>query len=343
MPGGRLVLHVGAMKSGTTYLQSLLYANRPALADRGVFLPGKTWRRQARAVYGLLNSEGTAWQGMARRISAHEGTSVVSMEFLAAATAEQAHELRGSVSTDLEVVITARDLNRSIPAMWQETVQNGRTWTWQEYLDGIVAHRPWHRDADREAPETGAHFWRQQNIVRMARTWCDVVGPERVSIVTVPHPGARRELLWERFASVVGTDPAGMQPAAAANESIGLASAMALRELNELLEQRGVAFPRSSVVRKRVLAKQVMAARRGSEPSLGLPVEDWVVEHAEQTVSRLRALGVRLVGDWAELDPVAVAGVHTRDVSDREVADAALAGLAGLVDTASGDPAALRR
>lgn len=342
MLGGRLVLHVGAMKSGTTYVQSLLFANQAEMARRGILVPGKHWRKQARAVHGLLHSEGTLWQSMAEQISAHDGTSVVSMEFLATARPAQARALRESVDGDIEVVITARDLNRSIPAMWQETVQNGRTWTWQEYLDGIAEQRPGHR-ADQQGSEAGAQFWRQQNVVRMARTWGDVVGFDRVSLVTVPHPGAPRELLWERFASVLGTEPAGMEPAQAVNESIGLASAMALRDLNVVLDDLGVDFPESSVVRKRVLAKRVLANRRGSEPSLGLPVADWVVEHAARTVRRLRGLGVRLVGDWADLEPVPVPGVHTREVSDREVADAALAGLAGLVAAATRDPDAFKR
>lgn len=343
MPARRLVLHVGAMKSGTTYLQSLLFANRDRLAERGIFMPGRTWRKQARAVHGLLHSEGTAWQAMAERISAHVGTSVVSMEFLATARPRQARALRESVAGDIEVVLTVRDLNRSIPAMWQETIQNGHTWTWQEYLEGLAAHRPGHRRPGQPVPEAGAQFWRQQNVVRMARTWGDVVGMDHVHVVTVPHPGAPRELLWERFASVLDTDPVGMEAPQSVNESIGLASALAVRELNVLLDDVGLDFPASSVVRKRVLAKQVLAGRRRTEPSLGLPVADWVIEHSARTAKQLSGLGVRLVGDWADLAPVEVPGVHPREVADREVADAALAGLAGLVVAATRDEDAFRR
>lgn len=343
MSGGRLVLHVGAMKSGTTYLQSLLFANQSRLAERGIMVPGKHWRKQARAVHGLLHSEGTLWRAMAEQVSAHRGTSVVSMEFLATARPEQARALVESVAGDIEVVLTARDLNRSIPAMWQETVQNGRTWTWQEYLDGLAEQRPGHRRADAPTSEAGAQFWRQQNLVRIARTWGGVVGFDHVSVVTVPHPSAPRELLWERFASVVGTDPTGMEPAAAVNESIGLASALALRDLNLLLDDLGVDFTGSSTVRKRFLAKQVLAGRRDDEPRLGLPVADWVVEQSARSVEKLRGLGVRLVGDWGDLTPVDVPGVHPREVGDRELADAALAGLAGLVTAAVRDPSALKR
>lgn len=343
MPGGRLVLHVGAMKSGTTYLQGLLFANRERLAGQGLFMPGRTWRKQARAVHGLLHSEGTAWQAMADKVSAHPGTSVVSMEFLATARPAQVLAMRESIGCDIEVVITARDLNRSIPAMWQETVQNGRTWTWEEYVDGLAAQRPGHRRADQPDSEAGAQFWRQQNLVRIARTWGEVVGFDRVTVVTVPHPGARRELLWERFAAVLGVDPSGMEPPRAVNESVGLASAMALRDLNVALDDLGLDFADSSVVRKRVLAKRVLAGRRGDEPTLGLPVADWVEEHTEHVVATLRALDVGLVGDWADLTPVAVPGVHTRDVTDRQIADAALAGLAGLVVAATSGPDAFKR
>lgn len=40
MTGGRVVLHVGTPKSGTTYLQDLLHASAPSLADAGVLFPG---------------------------------------------------------------------------------------------------------------------------------------------------------------------------------------------------------------------------------------------------------------------------------------------------------------
>jgi hypothetical protein len=343
MPGGRLVLHVGAMKSGTTYLQSLLFANRSQLGQRGILVPGKRWHKQASAVYGLLHSEGRQWRSIAERISSHAGTSVISMELLATARPDRVRALRESVDCDVDVVITARDLNRSIPAMWQEMVQNGRTWTWQEYLDGVAAERPGRRGAVEQGSEAGAQFWRQQNVVRIARTWGDVVGSDRVSVVTVPHPGAPRDLLWERFASVLGTEPTGMEPAEAFNESIGLASAMALRDLNVLLDGLDLDYSDSKYVRKRLLAKGALASRRASEPALGLPVSEWVVEQSARTVTRLRGLGVRLVGDWADLAPVAVPGVHPREVSDRAVADAALAGLADMVVAATRDPDTFRR
>jgi hypothetical protein len=48
-------------------------------------------------------------------------------------------------------------------------------------------------------------------------------------------------------------------------------------------------------------------------------------------ITRLRELGVRVVGDLEDLRPVPVPGVDPSSVSDSERLDAAVAGLEGLV------------
>ena len=329
----RVVLHVGAMKSGTSYLQSQLFANKDLLLERGVLVPGGTWAAQVNAVRHLMRSEGPRWERMVAEMAVHPGTSVVSMEFLGpmrpAAVRRCVAGLAAS-GAEVEVVVSARDLNRSIPAMWQETVQNGRTWTWEDYLAALTAWRPGHRKGH-EKTWAGRTFWRQQNIVRIARTWSRVVGPEHVTLLTVPQPGAPRDLLWTRFASVLGVDPDGTAPATAANESIGAASALALRRLNEHLEAIGVTFHDGTNLRKAFLAKTVLAARRSAEPAVGLPVTAWVEDHAAFMRQALPALGIAVVGDIEELRPVPVEGVDPASIAPDEVAEAALAGLAGLL------------
>ena len=124
-----------------------------------------------------------------------------------------------------------------------------------------------------DPPESGRTFWRQQNLVRLARTW-SALAP--VSLVTVPPPGAPRELLWERFCSVLATAPAGFAPARMDNESVGAASTLVIRRLNELLNSMDLAFPIGTDLRKGLLAKQVLAARKSDEPAIGLPVAPWV-------------------------------------------------------------------
>lgn len=344
MAQGRVVLHVGAMKSGTTYLQSCLFDHKQVLEEHGVLLPGREWRSQARVVHGLLHGKGKQWAKFASRMSDHDGLSVVSMEFLAAASPAKARALRASLrdDLDLEVVITARDLNRSIPAMWQESVQNGRSWTWRDYHASLVRHRPGLSPAGERNP-AAAHFWRQQDLPAIARTWADVVGPDRVRVVTVPGPGSPRDLLWERFAGTLGLDPALIEPVKPANESLGAASAEMVRRLNELFDASGLGFAESQVARKRLLAKRVLAARKKQEPAIGLEVEPWVGEETARMIAGLTELGVGLVGDWADLDPVRVEGIDPREVDQEMVLEAALQGLAGFIHAVVRDPHALAR
>lgn len=331
----RVVLHVGAMKSGTSYLQSLLYGNKAALAEQGVLVPGLAWSHQVRAVRQVLapsRHPGTPrWRSLVDEVTAAAGPAVISMEYLGPAQPRAAERIVRDLATDVRVVFTVRDLNRSLPSMWQETVQNGRSWTWEHYLDDVRRSRPDGDEGRVDRTSAGGTFWRQQDIARMARVWADVVGAPNVAVVTLPPPGSDANMLTERFAAVAEVELDPSLRVAGSNESLGLASALVLRRLNELLDEQGLRFPAGSGLRKHTLAKGVLAQHRGAEPTLGVEVADWVVAQTEATVAELSALGVRLVGRWSDLDPVPVPGVSPADVPDDRVAEAALAGLAGLL------------
>ena len=235
------------------------------------------------------------------------------------------------MDAEVEVVVTVRDLNRSIPAMWQETLQNGRSWGWHDYVVGARTDRPSTR-LGAPVTEPGRAFWIQQDLVRMTRTWASVVGPERTTLVT----GASTR---SRLRSCCGRgSPASSAPSSRASLPHPTPTSRwvpppraAVRRLNELLDAEGLPFPQGHQLRKRLLTKQVLAARKAAEPAIGLDVPPWVAEEAAAQRAGLADLGVRLVGDWADLTPVDVPGIDPETLDDREVGEAALAGLAGLL------------
>lgn len=330
----RTILHVGTMKSGTTHVQSRLFTNQQALRQVGVLVPGRKWGDQARGVSDLLRIQRRGprrarghWQKIVDEIDSHPGTAVVSMEFLGPSTPGVIAGICGSL-TNVEAVITVRDLNRTLAAMWQETIQNGSQWGFRDYLDSAETSRPgvWPPTDDRPPP--GRAFWRQQDVVRMARDW-QAEAP--VTIVTVPPPGASRSLLWQRFCSVLGVPMDGWDEARKSNESIGAESAVLLRALNEALKQRGLANKSTKGVRKYYLAKRVLAGRKEHESSIGLPVAPWVEEEAHRMMEELEALEPRLLGDLAELEPVPVPGVDPTHVDPRGVVAAGVEALVGLL------------
>ncbi len=331
----RVILHVGTMKSGTSYLQALIFAEKERLGAAGVLVPGDAWGHQSRAIQqaiGVADKRRGAWQRMIDEIAEHRaGSSIISMEFLGPAKPKRAARIVEELGGDVDVVFTVRDLNRTLVSMWQETIQNGRSWTWEEYHAEVAAQAPGRGEGVHDRASAAGSFWRQQHVVRLVEEWSSVVGIERISVVTVPQPGADRSVLAQRFGEATGVDFGTDPVVKTANESLGLASILALRRLNELLDDAGVVSKEMFRLRKRILAKTVLAARRGEEPSLGLPIEDWVVEQTRHTVAALQETDVRLIGDWSDLDPVAVKGIAPSEVADGEITEAALAGLAGLI------------
>jgi hypothetical protein len=340
----RVVLHVGAMKSGTSALQALLFANADPLRAQGFLVPGGSFRGQVRAVQDVLGTDAAsyvedvegAWDSLVRQIGEWPGTAVVSMELLAGCKPHKAaHVVEQLAGTQVEVVLTVRDLNRNLPAMWQETLQNGKHWTWPQFLRGVRRARP---DADDTEPvrpglaaKAGRSFWRQQDVGRIVRTWTDVVGVDHLTLATVPHPGAPRSLLVQRFAEAVGFDLTGLREAPSRNPSLGAASAQLLRRLNATLAEDELTFPYGRMLRKHVLAKQLLASHRGDEPAIGLPVEDWVRDTSASVVRSVQDLGVRLVGDWADLEPVEVPGIDPTTVTAEDEGEASFVGLVGVL------------
>jgi hypothetical protein len=334
----RVFLHVGLPKSGTTYLQAVLAENKQRLQQRAELLyPGERWEAQVHAARDVLSAdlhgsthpgvEG-AWGRLVEEIGLWPGDAVVSMEWLGSADPTQARRMVDSLApADVHVVVTARDLGRTIPAAWQEFMQNWEQWTWDEFLRGIISEHP------RDNP-AGQLFWTQQDLGRVLTIWRDVLPADRIHIITLPAPGAPAAELWTRFASVVGVDPAEYDASGSGtNESLGLESAELMRRLNELSRTRGMDWPEYDEAFKHALAKRTLARRKNRESALALPQEHepWISARAEEMKKAIRASGAQVVGDLTDLDPVFIdTGLQPADVTDAALLEAALEGLVGL-------------
>ena len=321
----RVVLHVGLMKSGTSYLQQRLTANRDLLLENGVLFPGRVWRDQVLAVSDVLGRQqaGPAsagrWTTLVGETAAYAGTVVVSMEFLGPARPERIAEVVASFGdARVEVVVTLRDLGRVVPAMWQESLQNGGTLPWHGYVDLLQGRR-----------RPAQAFWRQQGMARIVENWMAAVGPGAISLVTVPPPGSAPGLLWERFCEAATIPTADYVDVRPANTSLDAASAVLLRDLNEALAPDGLAPGEYHTLVKFGLAKRVLAGR-SDVSAIGFTPPAWLVERSAQISDRLAASGARVVGDLAELTPVAVPGVDPDGVPAPERLAAAVHALRGL-------------
>ena len=211
----RVLLHVGAPKTGTSFVQDILFSNRDALRKHGILYPAARHDSHFLAAldlmelpWGGLEGEAVgAWDRLAAEVREWPDTAIISHEILGTASRVQVARAIESLSgsdTEIHIVFSARDLVRQIPAEWQENVKHRRTKTYGRFLENL-------RDPQRSA-EVAQWFWGVQEIPDVLDRWGDAVPRERVHLITVPPPGSSPTLLWERFAGVFGIDPTEFTP-----------------------------------------------------------------------------------------------------------------------------------
>lgn len=337
--GSRVVVHVGEPKTGTTFLQQVMWANRAELAERGVMMPGTRLSDHFRATQDLrgvvqrpddpIGTWAGDWDRLAAEVRRSRGVSVISHELLAAVDPPSVRRAMASlVPGEVHVVVTVREFASLVPAEWQETVKHRNARSWTDWLEDVF---------DREAadPERRRYwFWKVHDTAEVLRVWGADLPPERVHVIPVPPPSAPPGLLWERFASVLGIDGSGIDLSRARrNPSLGVVEMEMLRRLNEVLPERYPNFVYMNWVKERIAHRTLTG--RADATRLQLPVEyhSRVEVQAKQIIDALGDAGYDLVGDLEELRPRFPAGTARppSDVSAEELFAASLDALKGLL------------
>jgi hypothetical protein len=342
----RVVVHVGAPKSGTTFLQRTLWALRGPLREAGFTCPGSSQQEMFHAAIEVRERfefwgrdpeslRGT-WARLCREAHAFEGTTIMSHELLAAATAEQAaRALKELDGLEVHLVYTARDLARQVMSEWQERVKNGSTSSFADFEQVITAHL---RDGD-----SSASFWRNQNLVEVLDRWAGGVPPAQVHVVTAPGPGADPSELWHRFGDAVGFDARRLDPPAterSSNESLGVVQIAALRRVNEALDGR-IPQPGYGRVVKRQFAQRLLVRQTSARPVCPPELVTELQRFAETVNGEVRSRGYSVHGDLADLVPALPQGepAGPDEVSAQDQVEALAAAVADLlVDRAEGAP-----
>lgn len=334
-PRPAVFLHVGAAKSGTTYLQNVLWHNRDRLRRHGFSYPGRDPAAHVRAAFDLRRtffrdasdpSTRGAWHEIVGEARDWPGITIISQELFAPARIRYVRQAMADLEfADVHVVFTVRDLGRQLPAHWQEDVKNRFTTPFDDFVAAL-------RRADWRSFESARLFWGLQDPVAVLGRWGVELPPERVHVVTLPPPGAPRDLLWQRFCAAVGLSPWRYDLAGSfSNPSLGLAETLFLRDLNESLDER-VGWHVYNEQVKLYLAQEVLTGRH-APTKIALSADDlmWATERAIETVEGLRAAGYHVVGDLYDLVPTAPRGGPAAAPSWAEMADVGTDAVAALL------------
>lgn len=331
-----VTLHIGAFKTGTSFIQHVLKAHKSTLAQAGVLWPGDAWGQQVQAVRGLhgrTGAERQAWDVIVEEIDQWTGpAALMSMEFLSLASPDAAASAVQSLSKHrVRILLTVRDLARAVPAQWQESVQNSKSWSYEDYVAGVTGRAA-------KFNKAGRHFWKKQDWPKILQAWAPIVPAEDLIVVTVPPAGGDSGLLWRRFCEGAGLVADQFDASVRVNESLGATSAELMRYVTRLAEASDVDAATQKVLKKS-LAKQVLSAHRRDEPTLLLPTQQhqWALSKTKQLVDDIRKLSPTVVGDLDDLTPrfgptTGSTTTNPASASSDDLMDAAAYGLVGLAE-----------
>ncbi|MEV3924824.1 hypothetical protein [Actinomadura coerulea] len=368
-PGKSVYLHVGAPTAEVAFLHRALWSNRRRLGDAGVCYPVTGPQEHFAAVMDLREMswgghrdpawEG-AWDRVVRRVHDWDGPAVVfSQPLLGGATEQQVKRAVSALEpAEVHVVFATRDLGWQLILDWQEQIRHAHAITFERFVDDLV-------ELGIDAPEPyGEMFWGLHDPVRVLRAWGSAVPRERVHVLTLPPPGGRAGVMWDRFRTLVGV-PDGVCDLGGipGDEPLPAVEAELLRRLNERLGPAlggdyetmvqdhllGHGVSEGAVSRGAVSESGVSGGGAGSggptrtaggdRTRMGLPARhaEWAARRTRELAESLRASGYDVAGDLDELTTSRApeAAMLPGDVPEELVATASIGVVAHLLEELS--------
>ncbi|MGI8522236.1 MAG: hypothetical protein ACR2K3_02855 [Nocardioides sp.] len=302
----KVILHVGTPKTGTSYVQHVLFHNQDKLLAHGIRYPADRFDAHFLAALdlmrlpwgGLEHQAIGAWDRLATQVRRWPGTSIISHEILATASRSQVGQALESLGhgsgTEVHLVLSVRDLVRQIPAEWQENIKHRAGLSYQRFLEQL-------RDPERGS-RVATWFWGVQEIPDILDRWGSDLPPAHIHLVTVPPRGGSPDLLWERFVRAFGLDGLSLRlDGDRVNPSLGVPEIALIRRINQAANDVLEPADYRPLVRE-LLAHQTLSRRTGS-PRLALPpaAHPWVSDVQDAWLVEVEKRGYDVVGDLADL------------------------------------------
>ena len=303
LPDGTRLLHIGPAKTGTTSLQSGFHYNRDALAAHGVHYAGRG--TQPRAAAGAValgrriaghRSGLEAWPSLVEEVNGSAARQVViSSETFARANDARAKDVIDAFGADrTHVVITMRPLVDMLSSSWQQYVQTGSRTPYDAWLEEML-------NRDETVHGSQPEFWQKTRIDVLARRWSGLVGPDRVTVISLAR--APRDFVLRTFEELTGL-PEGVLVPNPKSDNVSLSHPLA--EVVRRFNERFYRLPGASADVQAALIEFGAIRALREHPELlraeqRIEVPEWAAARAAQLmddmVSGIRDAGVRTIGD----------------------------------------------
>ena len=309
LPPSAVLLHIGPYKTGTTAIQSALFAAKPRLEEYGVGYPGK-WRRLVGAGYSVMRwaprgrtiPGPEVWERFSANVRSRdqERICVSTEDFSGIGDPAKAGKIINDLGGErVHVLYVARALHKLLPSAWQERVKGHEVRTYPQWLGSVLA------GPDEAKNRAYKAFWRPHDLAAKARTWVPLVGPDRFHVLIADD--SDRDYLPRRFEELLGLPSGLLQQPRSDNESLSLVRLELLRRLNERFRERGWSDELYFELIQSGLTKGLKTAPRGEvdlrPPSLPTWALERVRELSDLRVSTITEYGLDVIGEPKRLLP----------------------------------------
>jgi len=304
IPAPGVLLHIGPPKTGTTALQLTCHTLRASMLEQGVRYAGDD-QQPSTAVFAVTGrkhpSTGKApslrhWKKLRDEVvNAKEQRVLVSSEFFAGATSEQAASVIRDLGGDrVQVLITLRPLAKILASRWQQNVQEGADPTYSDWLTAVLK--------DRESV-LSQKFWSRQQHAELVSRWARVVGPDRVTVLVVDD--AHRNALMRDVEQLLGLKQETLRLSVdPLNRSLTAPEVEAIRMFNVAFKAANL----SNALRYKLMSRggALLLKTRAAEPGeVRILTPAWAdaaaQKIAQEMIAAIAASGVRIIGDLSLL------------------------------------------
>jgi len=301
----RLIVHAGFHKTGTTALQSSLYAVREELSKVGFEYPVVGGKAHHKAIYSLME-RGWGWEDrggnphnpkkwpeLLKRVRKTRNTAIISSEFLCELSDEQVAKFQSDLGIkESTIYFTLRPLLKIVPSAYQQHLKIGIRSDYEKWLHSIL---------DEPGVSTiTPSFWVRHQHAKVLSRWAKFYGKERVKLVIVDE--SNPDFMYKTFNREWGFTDSLLVPQQDkdSNRSLTLDEVALLRRVNRIYPKKR-SWPDYETFIRQGAFKYLTNKVQPGEDAPRLLTPQWAVdkirEISNESVREIKNLGIEIIGD----------------------------------------------
>lgn len=301
----RLIVHAGFHKTGTTALQSAIYAVREKLDKRGLVYPVLGGKAHHKAIYSLME-KGWGWEDrggnpvdlkkwpeLVKSVKRAKDGAIISSEFLCELNEAQIDKFKRDLGVnDVTVYFTLRPLLKIVPSAYQQHLKIGIRSDYEKWLHSIL-----------DQPGTSSitpSFWIRHQHAKVLRKWIAAFGVDGVKLVIVDEKNP--DFMYQTFNEAFGLEKPLLkeQKERDSNRSLTLAEIALLRKVNKIYPKKRSWHDYETFIRQGAM-KYLTNKVKPSDDAPKLHTPEWAVEKikeiSRESVAEIKDLGIEIIGD----------------------------------------------